>query len=143
MSATALDLSISQDPPSPAELEHLYRQAEFIKNAEPGSMQAIVDSNSDWFTARSIDGELLGMGRLITDGARYGFIVDVIIEASQQRNGIGTLIMEAIIEHCCSLQLVSVNLWPSKGKKPFYEGLGFLPLGSDQPLMKFPPEALS
>lgn len=131
-----MEIIIDRNPPLYSELEHLYLQAGFIEHKDPSKMVRVVESGMEWFSARNNDGELVGLGRLITDYVRYGFVVDVIVEEKYQRLGIGSSIMGKIIDKCRELKLDSVNLWPSRGKVPFYEKLGFKALGSDQPLMK-------
>jgi GNAT superfamily N-acetyltransferase len=91
---------------------------------------------SEWFVARDSDSKALGVGRFISDYARYAFIVDVIVLEKHHGKGIGTALMNEIIMACRGLEVDSVNLWPSKGKVPFYEKLGFYALPSDQPHMK-------
>jgi len=68
--------------------------------------------------------------------ARYGFIVDVIVDERHQRKGVGKGIMHRILEKCHELELDSVNLCPTDGKIPFYESLGFVPQGEKMPLMR-------
>lgn len=131
-----MDLIITDTAPSAAELTDLYLQAEFIAQAEPNKMTRIMQSSCQWTTVRSNAGSLLGIGRVITDYARYGFIVDVIIHQSHQRKGIGTIIMNAIIKQCMALELDALHLWPTKGKAPFYQHFGFEKLADDQPHMK-------
>ena len=133
-----MDIEITQQPPSAQQLADFYIQANFISHPDAEKMQRVVDSGSEWFVARNKSLELVGIGRLITDYARYGFIIDVIVDKGAQGSGIGTAIMGKIIEKCHELQLDSVNLWPSKGKVSFYKKFGFVALGEDQPLMKLP-----
>jgi GNAT superfamily N-acetyltransferase len=127
---------IEKAPPSATELARFYSEAGWLKDPNIEEMQKAVDSPSEWFTARDMDSSLLGMGRIVTDYVRYAVIVDLIVRKSQQGQGIGTKIMEAILEECRLLDIDSVNLWPSKGKVPFYERFGFYGLPADQPHMK-------
>ena len=129
-------LKIDRTPPTAQELAAMYMQAGWITEVDAKIMETAVGSGSEWFIARNEDGFLLGIGRLITDYARYAFIVDVIIDEAHQRQGIGTAIMTALINLCQELGVKSVNLWPSKGKVDFYKGLGFYSLPADQPHMK-------
>lgn len=131
-----MKINIENSPPSAKELEYLYLQAGFIEQSNAIKMERITQSGMEWFSARAENRELIGIGRLITDYVRYGFVVDVIIDERYQRKGIGSSIMNKIIDKCRELELESVNLWPSKGKVAFYNKLGFEPLDSDQPLMK-------
>jgi len=114
----------------------MYRDAGWIDDPYTEKMNKAVESGSEWFVARDESTALLGIGRIITDYARYAFIVDVIVLEGRRGKGIGTAIMNGIIKECRELGIDSVNLWPSKGKVPFYEKLGFYALPSEQPHMK-------
>jgi GNAT superfamily N-acetyltransferase len=127
---------IIKQKPKANELAAMYIQAGWMSTADPEKMSRAVESDSQWFVARDEAGKLLGLGRFITDYARYAIIVDVIVDSDQQGKGIGTAIMNSIISACRELGIDSVNLWPSKGKIPFYERFGFYALPPDQPHMK-------
>ena len=129
-------MDIERNSPSGIELANMYIEAGWIENPQPEIMTKAVESISEWFVARDGDGAPIGIGRFITDYARYAFIVDVIVLEAHQGKGIGTAIMKNIIDECRELGIDSVNLWPSKGKIPFYERLGFYALPSEQPHMK-------
>jgi GNAT superfamily N-acetyltransferase len=129
-------VQISQQPPTSEELASLYLQAGWMKTVDPAKTTRAVESASEWFVARTEGGQLLGFGRFITDYARYAFVVDVIVDESQRGKGIGTALMNMIIDSCRELGIDSVNLWPSKGNVPFYERLGFYALPTEQPHMK-------
>lgn len=129
-------MKIQQQPPTDTELASLYIQAGWMETADSEKMLCAVQSDSVWYVARDDADTLLGIGRFITDYARYAFIVDVIVVESSRGKGIGTAIMKEIINGCRNLGIDSVNLWPSKGKVPFYERLGFYALSADQPHMK-------
>ena len=94
-----------------------------METADSEKMLCAVQSDSVWYVERDDADTLLGIGRYITDYARYAFIVDVIVVESSRGKGIGTAIMKEIINGCRNLGIDSVNLWPSKGKVPFYERL--------------------
>lgn len=50
-------------------------------------------------TVNIIDGKIIGMGRIIGDGARIFYIQDVVIHSNFQGKGIGTTIMEKLIAY--------------------------------------------
>jgi GNAT superfamily N-acetyltransferase len=129
-------MKIERKPPLANELASMYQDAGWIDNPDPNIMGKSVDSGSEWFVARDNDSNLLGISRLITDYARYAFIVDVIIKKEHRKQGIGTALMNTVISECRTLGIDSVNLWPSEGKVAFYEGLGFYALPASQPHMK-------
>ncbi len=73
-------------------------------------------------------GQVIGMGRLIGDGM-YFIIVDVVVEPAYQRKGIGSKIVDMIIEYVNRETPVggrsSIQLIAEKEKEAFYEKRGF------------------
>lgn len=74
-------------------------------------------------------GKTVGMGRLIGDGGMYYSIVDVVVRPEYQGKGIGSRILDLILEHV-SWQTPqggrsSVQLIAEKGKEEFYLKKGF------------------
>ena len=74
------------------------------------------------------DNTIIGMGRLIGDGMYY-MMVDIIVEPSYQGKGIGSNIVNKLIEYVYKETPVggrsSIQLIAEKGKEGFYEKLGF------------------
>lgn len=124
-------------PPSATELARLYKDAGWLEAPALEGMQRVLNHPSEWVVGRNGEGRLLGMGRMLTDYARYAFLIDVIVERSYQGEGIGTAIVRALLAECESIGIDSVHLWPSKGLVPFYERLGFKALPAEQPHMKW------
>ena len=85
--------------------------------------------NSIYSISVNVDGEVVGMGRLVGDGARVFYIQDVFIKPEYQRNGIGRLIVEKLLEYIKSNGVINSNimvgLMSAKGKEEFYQNLGF------------------
>lgn len=85
-------------------------------------------SNST-YTITAVDkGKVIGMARMIGDGM-YFFIADVVVRPDYQRKGIGSHIMDRMIEYVekqtpeggrSSVTLLSIN-----GKEEFYIKKGF------------------
>jgi len=75
------------------------------------------------------NGEIVGMGRLVGDGAMYWYLQEIIILPQYQRQGIGRKIVNHLLEHIRESgmpgTLVSVGGVSVKGKEPFYEKMGF------------------
>ncbi|MEJ5310959.1 MAG: GNAT family N-acetyltransferase [Anaerolineae bacterium] len=74
-----------------------------------------------------VDGDLVGMARIIGDGAMVYYIQDVIVLPAYQRQGIGArmmgLVMDYIRTHASHNTIV--GLMAACGKEPFYEKYGF------------------
>jgi len=75
------------------------------------------------------EGKVVGMGRLVGDGAMYWYLQEIIVLPEYQGEGIGKSIVNRLIEHIKSTAIpgtgVEVGLTAVKGKEPFYEKLGF------------------
>lgn len=129
-------IQITNAAPSASELAQFYSEAGWVETPSIEEMQACVESTSSiWFSA--MNGEKrCGIARVITDGARYAFIVDVIVSKSHQGQGIGDKIISEVVCYCREKEFASINLWPSEGLVPFYEKHGFYALGPQQPHMK-------
>ena len=75
------------------------------------------------------NGRTLGMGRVVGDGARIFYLQDVFIHPDAQRRGVGTAIVDALLNWIRSTlpegRTVTVALMAATGKEPFYERFGF------------------
>ena len=65
---------------------------------------------------------LVGAGRALSDGEYYAAIYDVVVLPEYQGRGLGTSIMNHLIE---GLPQGPVILFAAPGREPFYERLGF------------------
>lgn len=68
------------------------------------------------------DGRLIGAGRGISDGALRAAIYDLVVLPEYQGNGIGTMIMEYLLERA---NAEIIMLFANPGKEPFYSRFGF------------------
>lgn len=72
--------------------------------------------------------QVVGMGRLIGDGIYY-MIVDVVVQPDYQQMGIGSKILDMLMEYVDRQTPVgghsSIQLIAEKGKEAFYETKGF------------------
>ncbi len=96
------------------------RPVEQVKKAlENGLFNVVAVSN----------GEVIGMGRLVGDGAMYWYLQEIIVLPDYQGKGIGRSIVNRLLDHIESTVVpgtfVEVGLTAVKGKEPFYEKMGF------------------
>ncbi|WP_155591668.1 GNAT family N-acetyltransferase [Lysinibacillus cavernae] len=91
---------------------------------------------NSWFsTSIYHDGDLIGYGRIISDGIYQTFICDVMVHPDYQRKGIGSMVMENLLTHCQKENIKWVQLFCAKGKQSFYQKLGFNERAADAPGM--------
>ncbi|MGI8386948.1 GNAT family N-acetyltransferase [Robertmurraya sp. P23] len=78
---------------------------------------------------------LIGFGRIISDGIYQTLICDVMVHSEYQGQGIGKKLMEALLKKCEEEGIKWVQLFCAKGKQEFYPKLGFISRESDAPGM--------
>lgn len=71
---------------------------------------------------------IIGMGRIIGDGAIYFHIQDVIVHPDFQRMGIGKMIMNELMKYIdgAAPKNANLGLMCSKGREKFYSDYGFI-----------------
>lgn len=70
---------------------------------------------------------IIGMGRIVGDGAIYFYIQDIVVHPEYQGKGIGKEIMKALVKHLGenAPDKAFVGLFASDGKEEFYEKYDF------------------
>ena len=81
-------------------------------------------------------GEIAGTGMVLGDGVLHALIVDVIVMPELRGQGIGTEIMNRLIARCREARILQVQLFSARGKRGFYERLGFVARPDDGPGME-------
>lgn len=76
------------------------------------------------------DGEPIGMGRIVGDGAVICYIQDLIVVPDYQGKGVGQAIIESLIDFVKENQLpdtqIMLDLMCAVGRENFYEKYGFI-----------------
>jgi ribosomal protein S18 acetylase RimI-like enzyme len=81
------------------------------------------------------DGQMIGFGRAISDGAYQAAVYDVAVIPEFQKMGIGRMIMEKILER---LSGCNVILYARPGKEEFYRRLGLRKMKTGMALFRNP-----
>lgn len=90
------------------------------------------------FMVGAYDGEqLIGFGRVLTDGVLHGMIYDLIVHPAYQRQGIGTQLLQQLVQWCQAARLGDIQLFCARGKRAFYERNGFVARADDAPGMQY------
>lgn len=109
--------------------EDYYRLRESVEWLNFSKEQTEKSLNNSLYTVTAVeDNHTVGMGRLIGDGT-YFLIVDVVVQPAYQKMGIGSKIVDMIIEYVDRQTPIggrsSIQLISEKGKETFYEKRGF------------------
>ncbi len=92
--------------------------------------------NSSYCISAHVDDNLVGFGRILSDGIVHAVLFDVIILPEFQRNGIGSRIMEKLLEECRKNKIRDIQLFCANGKLEFYKKFGFEVRSEDSPGME-------
>lgn len=81
------------------------------------------------------DGKVVGMGRLVGDGAMYWYLQEIVVSPEYQGRGIGRQIVGRLLDYVRQNSIpgtrVTVGLSAAKGKAGFYEKFGFVSRPND------------
>ena len=125
------------EPPTAEEFERLFRSSGWAEaSAVPADRLAASLSCAWYAVCARIDGEAVGTGIVLSDGALHALIVDVIVMPEMRGRGIGTEIMRRLIARCQEAGVLGVQLFSARGKRDFYERLGFVARPDDGPGME-------
>ncbi len=91
-----------------------------------------------WYVIGAYAGEdLVGFGRVLSDGVLHAFIVEMIVDPAYQGRGIGGHIVQDMVQHCLMQGITDIQLFCAKGKTGFYEKQGFVPRPDNAPGMQY------
>lgn len=123
--------------PTPGEFERLFRSTGWTEAFEVPADRLAASLPHAWYAvcARR-SGQIVGTGLVLSDGVLHALIVDVIVLPEMRGHGVGTEIMKRLIAHCQEAGVLQVQLFSARGKRGFYEGLGFVARPEDGPGME-------
>jgi aralkylamine N-acetyltransferase len=133
-------------------------ETEFIANPDPRQIAQIaglyisngwLDAGQDYtayitrmipgshcFLTALAAGQIVGMGRAISDRVGDAYIQDVTVASSHRRMGIGTRIIREIAERLIADGLDWIGIVAENNTHAFYERLGFRIMPDSIPLLK-------
>ncbi len=109
--------------------------AEFLSLRATAGWQGIAASEAKMSLANSLfhvviydDSVLVGMGRVIGDGAMYFYIQDVVVDPAYQGLGVGAALMAQIESYLSTAanKGATIGLLAAQGKEAFYARYGYL-----------------
>jgi GNAT superfamily N-acetyltransferase len=93
---------------------------------------------NSFYCISAYDGyRLIGFGRIMSDGILHAMIYEMIVYPDYQGKGIGREILNKLLKKCFENNIRDIQLFCAKGKKPFYEKLGFAARPDDGPGMEY------
>lgn len=99
-------------------------------------LAARIIAGSHCFMIATGGSEIVGMGRALSDGVSDAYIQDVTVAKTYRGQGIGTCIIEKLVERLHQDGLEWIGLIAEKNSYQFYERLGFKKMPNAVPMLK-------
>ena len=117
---------------------NLFQTTGWNENYQKASGELIQALRSSWYFLGAYDGEqLVGFGRLVSDGVLHAMIYELIVLPEYQGRGIGGEILEKLVEKCREAGVHDIQLFCARGKHEFYEKRGFAARPDEAPGMQY------
>ncbi|HPQ44101.1 MAG TPA: GNAT family N-acetyltransferase [Syntrophales bacterium] len=119
------------------EITDLYRREDWWKQEEdnPEMVKQIIKGSHCFLVARH-HRTIIGMGRAISDRASDAYIQDVTVMDSYRGRGIGTRIIELLIDRLEQDGIHWIGLIAERRSHPFYERIGFSIMDQASPMLR-------
>lgn len=131
-------MQYSFTPPTAAEFQALYDETgwgawdlERFDRALAGSWVVC--------SARDEADRLVGIGRLISDGALHAFVTEMIVSEGVRGRGVGGEVLARLVGEARRRGVEDVQLFAARGRASFYEQHGFVRRHEDGPGMDLDP----
>ncbi len=96
-----------------------------------------IDGSTSFGLYRTGSGEQVGYARLVTDGATFGWLCDLFVDASVRGAGLGRALVDAVAAHADSIGLGKVMLRTGDAHD-LYASYGWRPLSDPDTWMSRP-----
>lgn len=107
------------------EVVALLRQTDWAQN-RPEELTARAMAGSLCFGLQNDAGRLVAFARVVTDGAIFGYLADVVVDEALRGNGVGKEMMALIMAHPTLQSLIRFTLLTGDAHS-FYSQFGFRP----------------
>jgi spermidine synthase len=125
------------------EIIALYREAGWWyadgDEAQDGLRLSAIIRGSHCFAVAEESGRVVAMGRAISDRFSDAYIQDVAVRKAFRGRGLGTAIVEALVETLTADGLGWIGLIAERHSERFYVRMGFSPMQGATPLLKLQP----
>ena len=113
----------------------LYRETGWWPEAElhPQSVRALVEGSTFFCIARDKD-QIVGMGRVISDGVSDAFVQDIAVTADRRGEGIATRLVATLVDLAKKRGIDWIGLIAKGGATGVYARCGFQPMADATPM---------
>jgi len=119
------------------QIEALYRAEGWWGPDDTGRRNLIerLISGSHCFVVAEEEGRIVGMGRAISDGVSDAYIQDMTVIGDRRKQGIGRVILAAILERLRADGIRWIGLIAEPGSRSLYQGAGFREMTAWAPML--------
>jgi len=133
-----MDIQYSSQMPAMDSFHALFESTGWNREYQATPEELILAVTNSQFVVNAYDGEkLVGFGRVVTDGVLHAMIYDMIILPSYQNRGIGSRILNLLVNKCREANIRDIQLFCAQNKQGFYEKHGFSIRPADAPGMQY------
>ena len=123
--ASSHEIVVEEDRPGREELVELYTAVGWASYADdPEVLEEAIRNSTRVVTARYGD-QLLGLARVISDGASIAYLQDVLVRPELQREGVGRTLVLAALEPFAHVRQKVLLTDDEPRQRAFYESLGY------------------
>ena len=124
---TELAIDYREQIPPVMDYDRLFETTGWNTSYQAGPQELLQAISESWYVLSAYESDrLVGFGRIISDGVLYALICDLIVNPACQGQGIGSTLLNKLIEHCRRQGIRVIWLFAAKGKSAFYKKFGFL-----------------
>lgn len=132
-----MNIKFTENLPDPEEFFQLFCTTGWNKTYNLTSEELFTALKKSWYTISAYQADkLVGFARIVADGIVHAMVYDLIVLPEYQKQGIGSGILNKIVEHCVQNRIRDIQLFSADGKMSFYEKHGFKKRPSDAPGME-------
>jgi spermidine synthase len=113
----------------------LYRQAGWWGRGEDPHQVMPLIAGSYCFVLAETDGQIVGMGRAISDGVADAYIQDVTVLVAHRKRGIAGSILGKIVKRLKDDGINWIGLIAEEGTLSLYLAAGFVPMTGGTPMV--------
>lgn len=120
-----MPVTIAAETPTREQLLALYDAVGWSAyTRDPDALVAGVEGS--WLVVTALDaGTLVGLARVVSDGATIAYLQDILVAPSHQRSGVGRALLDAVDERTAGIRQTVLLTDAEPGQRAFYEAAGF------------------
>ncbi len=133
-----MNFELKESIPESGEYYNLFQSTGWNDDYKADEVELYKGISNSWYalSAYDQDKELVGFGRVVSDGILYALVCDMIVSPANQKQRIGTAILEKLIEQCKKSNIRVLWLFAASNKSDFYLKFGFAKRPEDAPGMQ-------